>query len=168
MEISGIHHVALIVSDIENAKRFYRDVLGLTIIAENYREERDSWKIDWQLPDGRNLEMFSFPGSPERPSYPEARGLSTWLSKRRILIRLLFTLTGVVYPSNQSALILIPKRDSLFSVILTACRLSYTKFVDAQRTILPATLTVSGMTETCDPLKYKSPPTRKSGGKLVT
>ncbi len=66
MEISGIHHVALIVSDIENAKRFYRDVLGLTIIAENYREERDSWKIDWQLPDGRNLEMFSFPGSPER------------------------------------------------------------------------------------------------------
>ncbi|MBV7296426.1 VOC family protein [Enterovibrio paralichthyis] len=75
MEISGIHHVALIVSDIENAKRFYRDVLGLTIIAENYREERDSWKIDWQLPDGRNLEMFSFPASPERPSYPEARGL---------------------------------------------------------------------------------------------
>ncbi|CZF82400.1 Metallothiol transferase FosB [Grimontia celer] len=73
--IQGIHHVALIASDIEVSKRFYRDILGFKIIAEHYREERDSWKVDVLLPDGRQLEMFSFPGSPTRPSFPEAQGL---------------------------------------------------------------------------------------------
>ncbi|USH04321.1 VOC family protein [Grimontia kaedaensis] len=73
--IQGIHHVALIANDIEISKRFYRDILGFKIIAEHYRKERDSWKVDVLLPDGRQLEMFSFPRSPVRPSFPEAQGL---------------------------------------------------------------------------------------------
>ncbi|MGF1766867.1 VOC family protein [Enterovibrio makurazakiensis] len=73
--ISGVHHVALIVSDIERAKYFYLNVLGLRLLDEHYRAERDSWKVDIGLPDGRQLELFSFPNSPQRPSYPEAQGL---------------------------------------------------------------------------------------------
>lgn len=75
MNISGIHHVAIICSNYEKSKHFYTKVLGLTIIEETYREERDSYKLDLQLPDGTQIELFSFPDAPVRPSYPEARGL---------------------------------------------------------------------------------------------
>ncbi len=71
----GLHHVALICRDYPRARHFYVDVLGLPIIAEHYRAERDSWKLDLALPDGSQLELFSFPEAPPRPSYPEARGL---------------------------------------------------------------------------------------------
>lgn len=73
--LKGIHHVAIITSDYERAKAFYVEILGLAIIAENYREERASYKLDLRLPDGSQLEVFSFPDRPERPSYPEAKGL---------------------------------------------------------------------------------------------
>lgn len=71
----GIHHAAIICSDYQKAKQFYCDILNLPIIAENYRAERDSYKLDLQLPDGSQLELFSFPERPKRPSYPEAQGL---------------------------------------------------------------------------------------------
>lgn len=71
----GIHHVALIVSDYARSKHFYSEMLGLRIIAEHYREARQSWKLDLQLPDGSQLELFSFPDAPSRPSRPEAQGL---------------------------------------------------------------------------------------------
>jgi glyoxylase I family protein len=70
-----IHHTAIICSDYEVSKHFYVDVLGLKILAENYRETRQSYKLDLALPDGGQIELFSFVGAPERPSYPEARGL---------------------------------------------------------------------------------------------
>ena len=70
-----MHHVAIICSDYQKTKTFYTKILGLEIIAENYRQERDSYKLDLQLQDGTQLEIFSFPGRPERPSYPEAQGL---------------------------------------------------------------------------------------------
>lgn len=70
-----LHHVAIICSDYGRSKRFYTEVLGLRVIAENYRAARDSWKLDLALPDGGQVELFSFPGVPPRPSYPEARGL---------------------------------------------------------------------------------------------
>jgi glyoxylase I family protein len=73
--LSGMHHVALICSDYARSKAFYSETLGLQILAEHYREARDSWKLDLQLPDGTQLELFSFPGAPERPSRPEAQGL---------------------------------------------------------------------------------------------
>ncbi len=75
MNISGIHHVAIICSNYEKSKHFYTKVLGLSIIEETYREERDSYKLDLQLPDGTQIELFSFPDAPVRPSYPEAQGL---------------------------------------------------------------------------------------------
>jgi len=73
--LTGIHHVALIASDYARSRDFYTRVLGLRVIAENYRAARDSWKLDLALPDGSQLELFSFPGAPPRPSRPEAQGL---------------------------------------------------------------------------------------------
>tara|TARA_R110002073_G_scaffold200460_3_gene359650 strand:+ start:132 stop:515 length:384 start_codon:yes stop_codon:yes gene_type:complete len=73
--LDGIHHAAIICSDYQRSKKFYSEILGLQIVAENYREERDSWKLDLALPDGTQLELFSFPDRPQRPSYPEALGL---------------------------------------------------------------------------------------------
>ncbi|CAE6957896.1 COG0346 Lactoylglutathione lyase and related lyases [Vibrio sp. B1FIG11] len=71
----AIHHVAIICSDYPRSKHFYTEVLGLKVIAENYREARDSYKLDLALPDGSQVELFSFPDAPERPCFPEAQGL---------------------------------------------------------------------------------------------
>lgn len=73
--IAGLHHVALIVSDLAAARRFYVDMLGGEEIAAHYRAERESWKVDVRLPDGSQLEIFTFTAAPPRPSRPEARGL---------------------------------------------------------------------------------------------
>jgi glyoxylase I family protein len=73
--MQGIHHVALICSDYGRSKQFYSETLGLPILAEHYRAARQSWKLDLQLPDGSQLELFSFVGAPPRPSRPEAQGL---------------------------------------------------------------------------------------------
>ena len=73
--LQRIHHVAIICSNYESSKRFYVDVLGLQVVAENYRSERRSFKLDLALPSGEQIELFSFPDSPARPSYPEACGL---------------------------------------------------------------------------------------------
>ncbi|QDQ26603.1 hypothetical protein FNU76_09595 [Chitinimonas arctica] len=73
--IAGLHHVALIVADLAAARRFYLDALGGRELAAHYRAERDSWKVDIGLPDGAQLELFTFPAAPPRPSRPEARGL---------------------------------------------------------------------------------------------
>lgn len=73
--MQGIHHVALICSDYKRSKRFYSETLGLPILAEHYRAARQSWKLDLKLPDGSQLELFSFVGAPPRPSRPEAQGL---------------------------------------------------------------------------------------------
>ena len=70
-----MHHVAIICSDYKKTKTFYTKILGLEIISENYRQQRDSYKLDLQLLDGTQLEIFSFPDRPKRPSYPEAQGL---------------------------------------------------------------------------------------------
>ena len=73
--LQGILDVALICSDYKRSKRFYSETLGLPILAEHYRAARQSWKLDLQLPDGSQLELFSFVGAPPRPSRPEAQGL---------------------------------------------------------------------------------------------
>lgn len=71
----GIHHVAIICSDYGRSRRFYTEVLGLAVRAEHFREARQSWKLDLALPDGSQIELFSFPDAPPRPSWPEAQGL---------------------------------------------------------------------------------------------
>ncbi len=70
-----IHHAAIICADYERSRRFYVETLELAVIAENFRAARRSWKLDLALPDGGQLELFSFPDPPPRPSTPEARGL---------------------------------------------------------------------------------------------
>ncbi|MEC9197598.1 MAG: VOC family protein [Pseudomonadota bacterium] len=74
LPITGFHHVAIIASDYSRSKAFYVDILGCGVIAETYREARDSWKLDLAL-GGSQIELFSFPDAPQRPSYPEAQGL---------------------------------------------------------------------------------------------
>jgi glyoxylase I family protein len=69
------HHVAIIAADYEQSKDFYTRILGLPIIRETYRSERQSYKLDLQLSAGMQIELFSFPNPPERPSRPEACGL---------------------------------------------------------------------------------------------
>ncbi len=71
----SIHHVAIISSDIEKAKRFYVEILGFKVLAEHYREQRDSWKVDLAVDETTQIELFSFPNPPARVSRPEARGL---------------------------------------------------------------------------------------------
>jgi glyoxylase I family protein len=73
--LQGIHHTAIICSDYARSRDFYTRVLGLKVLAEHYREARQSWKLDLALPDGGQIELFSFPDAPPRPSYPEAQGL---------------------------------------------------------------------------------------------
>lgn len=75
MKLAGLHHAAIICSDYPRSKQFYVDVLGLRVVAETYRAPRQSYKLDMALPDGTQLELFSFPNPPARPSYPEACGL---------------------------------------------------------------------------------------------
>ena len=71
----GLHHVAVICSDYQRSRAFYTETLGLTVLAENFRADRQSWKLDLALPDGTQIELFSFPDAPVRPSRPEAQGL---------------------------------------------------------------------------------------------
>lgn len=73
--ILGFHHIALIVSDYEKSKHFYTQILGADILAETYRAERQSYKLDLRFADGSQIELFSFPNPPQRVSSPEACGL---------------------------------------------------------------------------------------------
>ena len=70
-----IHHIAIICSDYAASKYFYVDVLGLKVVREVYRAERDSYKLDLQVGEQYQIELFSFPNPPARPSRPEACGL---------------------------------------------------------------------------------------------
>ena len=53
----------------------YTHVLGLRVLAEHYREERQSYKTDLALGDDYIIELFSFPSPPSRLTRPEAAGL---------------------------------------------------------------------------------------------
>lgn len=73
--INGIHHIAIICSNYDVSKKFYVKILGLKILAEHYRAERQSYKLDLALDDQYVIELFSFPNPPKRTSKPEAAGL---------------------------------------------------------------------------------------------
>ena len=70
-----IHHVAIIVSDYEKSKDFYVNKLGFEIIRENYRPQKNDWKLDLRINESTELEIFAPQNPPKRPSYPEACGL---------------------------------------------------------------------------------------------
>ena len=73
MKLGVIHHIAVICSDKSAALEFYHEKLGFRIIQENYRPERDDWKIDLEM-GSCELELFIMKDHPRRLS-PEAYGL---------------------------------------------------------------------------------------------
>lgn len=73
--MKAIHHIAIITGNYKRSKAFYTDILGLEVIREVYREERNSFKLDLALNGQYIIELFSFPNAPQRPSKPEAQGL---------------------------------------------------------------------------------------------
>ena len=75
MKIAKIHHVAIICTDYAASKKFYVDILKFSVIAETYRADRDSYKLDLKVSDRDTIELFSFPAAPPRPSKPEACGM---------------------------------------------------------------------------------------------
>jgi glyoxylase I family protein len=75
LKINRIHHIAIICADYERSKRFYTQILGFKIIQENYRAERKSYKLDLEVGNLYQIELFSFPDPTPRPSRPEAVGL---------------------------------------------------------------------------------------------
>lgn len=75
MKLNSIHHIAIIVSDVEAAREFYINKLGFEVIRENYRPERDDWKLDLRVDEHTELEIFAEKNPPKRISHPEACGL---------------------------------------------------------------------------------------------
>lgn len=75
MNLSAIHHIAIIVSDYQRSKDFYVNKLGFSIVRENYRPERNDWKLDLRVNDTTELEIFGVSNPPRRVSRPEAAGL---------------------------------------------------------------------------------------------
>ena len=71
----GLHHIAIICYNYEKSKDFYTNILGLSILREVYREQRQSYKLDLALNEQYIIELFSFPNPPARPSRPESCGL---------------------------------------------------------------------------------------------
>lgn len=75
IKLNRLHHVAIICSNYQFSKHFYTEILGLQIIQEVYRTERQSYKLDLALNGNYLIELFSFPNAPARLSFPEAQGL---------------------------------------------------------------------------------------------
>ncbi len=67
-----MHHIAIICSDYKQAKEFYVEKLGLSVLRETKRA--NDVKIDLAF-DGAEIELFIKSDAPKRPSYPEALGL---------------------------------------------------------------------------------------------
>jgi glyoxylase I family protein len=99
LKLENVHHIAIICSNYERSKAFYVDVLGLIILQEVYRKERDSYKLDLMLNDQYVIELFSFPDSVQRPTRPEANGLRHLAFAVKDLDKELFELQrlGIVY-----------------------------------------------------------------------
>lgn len=75
LRIDAVHHVAIICSNYDKSRDFYTRILGLAVIGEHYREERQSWKCDLAINGSYTIELFSFNNPPARPTQPEACGL---------------------------------------------------------------------------------------------
>lgn len=75
LKLNCVHHIAIICSDYQRSKQFYCEVLGLKGVREVFRTERNSYKLDLEVNGLYQIELFSFPDPPARPSRPEACGL---------------------------------------------------------------------------------------------
>lgn len=75
MNLSAIHHIAIIVSDYPRSKDFYVNKLGFSVMRENYRPDKGDWKLDLRINDDTELEIFGVANPPARVTRPEAAGL---------------------------------------------------------------------------------------------
>lgn len=75
LKLQSVNHIAIIVSDYNRSLTFYTQVLGMEVISEEYREHRNSMMCRLTLNGEYLIELFTFPDSPPRLSYPEACGL---------------------------------------------------------------------------------------------
>ena len=75
LHLNKVHHIAIICSDYHRSLYFYTHVLGLKVLAEHFREARQSFKTDLALGKDYVIELFSFPSPPPRATRPEAAGL---------------------------------------------------------------------------------------------
>ena len=75
LKLNKVHHIAIICSDYARSKHFYTEVLGLKVLQEVFREERNSYKLDLEVGGQYQVELFSFPNPVARPTRPEAAGL---------------------------------------------------------------------------------------------
>ncbi|MBR3328410.1 MAG: VOC family protein [Atopobiaceae bacterium] len=75
MQLTAIHHVAIIVSDYEVSRDFYVNKLGFAVVRENWRPHKQDWKLDLRIDETTELEIFAPKDPHARPSYPEACGL---------------------------------------------------------------------------------------------
>ena len=64
MLFNKIHPVAIICSDYQQSKTFYVEKLGLEVVQETYREQRDSYKLDLAVGGQYQIELFYFPNRP--------------------------------------------------------------------------------------------------------
>ncbi|MGV3587160.1 MAG: VOC family protein [Adhaeribacter sp.] len=103
MQFHQIHHIAIICSDYAVSKEFYVEKLGLQVIQETYRAQRQSYKLDLAVNGVYQIELFSFPEPPARLSQPEARGL-------RHLAFAVTDLDAAVAELNEKAIITEPIR----------------------------------------------------------
>jgi glyoxylase I family protein len=106
--LQSIHHIALICSDYARSKHFYTQVLGLEVVQEVYRSERNSYKLDLALHGQYVLELFSFPNPPVRHTQPEACGL-------RHLAFAVEELDGVVHQLQQHGISTEPVRVDAYT-----------------------------------------------------
>ena len=75
LHLNKVHHIAIICSDYHRSLDFYTRILSMRVLAEHYRESRQSYKTDLALDDEYVVELFSFPSPPPRVTHPEAAGL---------------------------------------------------------------------------------------------
>ena len=104
--LNRIHHTSIICSNYEQSKRFYTDILGLQVIRETFRPERNSYKLDLSLNGKYVIELFSFPITPPRLSRPEATGL-------RHIAFAVDSLTKVLETLKKSRLVMPPRIENL-------------------------------------------------------
>jgi glyoxylase I family protein len=72
--VQGVHHVALICSDVDRTIAFYQDLLGFPLV--DVRENRDypgSTHFFFDLGHGNMLAFFDFPGH-DLPAWQETLG----------------------------------------------------------------------------------------------
>lgn len=75
MKLNAVHHIAIIATDYEKALEFYVQKLGFTVIRDTGRPDRGDRKIDLQVNEATQIELFIKPDAPARVTNPEAAGL---------------------------------------------------------------------------------------------